>query len=256
MCPLIRFSPVGGVKSTSVAIHNVLDVSLPTHEETNLAGSRTEYPSDEERHQFGFTLTCWCNRNGWVHSTLSEWGFASGFPSVRDSTFNRLQNGKINQPAPLTFIQLGLANQRVAAQDFSGVTDRQLKDRLVDSEPICHEDGTPWDGMHFFGHFIGIIQPPSWAKPVQLLSAERCLEIGDEQRAKFKEICDRLGIRQGEGWKSFEGYCTVLTKGQRDKLHHILCGWDDWTPEEISGLCLIEDRCPVEMALEEWADAN
>ena len=229
----------------------------PTDELTELNG-RADYPSEESRQQFGFTLTCWCNRNGWVHSTLSEWGFASGFPSVRDSTFNRLQNGKIAQPAPLTFIQLGLANERVAAPDFSGVADRQLKDRLMDSEPICHDDLKPWEGMDFFGHFIGAIPAPSWAKPVQLMSVERCLEISKYQRENFEATCRKIGVTdKAEGWKLFETYCSGLTKGQKEKVLMVISGMSNWTPEEVSALCLVEDnKCPVDHALEEWDAAN
>ena len=124
---------------------------------------RAAYPSPESRARFGRTLTAWVNRNGWIHSTLQDWGYEAGFPAVRDSSFNKLQNGKTEQPGPLTFIQLAMANERVAEGDYSGVADRRLKDRLKESEPICLPDGTPWRATEFFAHFIAELEAPAWA---------------------------------------------------------------------------------------------
>ena len=71
-------------------------------------------PSAEARLVFGRTLQAWCRRAGWGHELCMKWGKAAGFPSVADSTFNRLQNGKIEQPFPITFLHFGIINGRIA----------------------------------------------------------------------------------------------------------------------------------------------
>lgn len=213
--------------------------------------ARYQHPSLAARQRFGRTLTAWANRNGWIHSTLHEWGEQAGFPAVRDSSFNRLQNAKTEQPAPLTFIQLALANARVAGGDYSGVTDRGLKDRLKGSEPICDGTGRPWGAMEFFGHFVGELDPPDWATAPEPLTAEQASTLSRQHQARFEAIVEQRGISPAQGWRELERHCQGLNGSQRDLLRNVLSGWHDWLPEEWAPLCL-NGTDPVVAALASW----
>ena len=212
---------------------------------------RALYPSPEHRVRFGRTLTAWANRNNWIHSTLQDWGHEAGFPAVRDSTFNKLQNGKTEQPSPLTFIQLELANDRVARGDYSGVVDRRLKDRLDGSEPIRDEQGRPWRAAEFFAHFVGQLDAPAWAEFPKPLGAEELATLSAEHRATFETIAKAKELTPPLAWKQLERYCKAMTPSQRDVLRNVLSGWHEWTASEWSDLAA-NGEDPVADALGAW----
>lgn len=198
---------------------------------------RSLYPSPEQRLRFGRTLTAWLNRNGWIHSTLHEWGEQAGFPAVRDSSFNKLQNAKTEQPQPLTFIQLALANARVADGDYSGVSDRRLKDRLVDSQAICDKHGTPWRATEFFSHFIGELDAPDWLQQPEPLSQQEAKALSQQHRERFAAITAARQLSPAVAWKDLEQHCQGLSTAQRDLLRNVLSGWHEWTPSEWEAIC-------------------
>lgn len=212
---------------------------------------RYQHPSLAARQRFGRTLTAWMNRNGWIHSTLHDWGEQAGFPAVRDSSFNRLQNAKTEQPSPLTFIQLAIANARLADGDYSGVTDRTLRDRLKGSQPITDADGRPWGAMEFFGHFVGELDAPDWATAPRPLTPEEAIALSREHQARFEAIAQAKGITPAAGWRQLEGSFSSLSAPQRDTLRNVLSGWHSWTPEEWQAFCGMASD-PVNEALAEW----
>lgn len=193
---------------------------------------RYQHPPLAARQRFGRTLTAWSNRNGWIHSTLQDWGHQAGFPAVRDSSFNRLQNAKTEQPSPLTFIQLAIANARVAAADYSGISDRQLKDRIKDSEAITYASGKPWGAMEFFGHFVGELEAPEWANLPEPLSDAEAVQLSEQHQQRFEAIAQAKGISPAVAWRQLEAFCNGMSSGQRDLLRNVLSGWHQWTPSE------------------------
>lgn len=212
---------------------------------------RSRYPSKEDRVRFGRTLTAWINRNGWIHSTFHDWGTQAGFPALRDSSTNKLQNGKTEQPSPLTFIQLGIANDRVARGDFSGVIERSLKDRLVDSVPITSPDGTPWRATEFFSHFIGELEAPDWAELPRPLTTEEATTLSREHQARFEVIAKSKFLSPPAAWKQLEKHCQGITPSQRDMLRNVLSGWHTWTPSDWLSLSA-DGSDPVAVALAKW----
>lgn len=214
-----------------------LRVRLAASEVPSVEHDRYQHPPLAMRQRFGRTLTAWCNRNGWIHSTLHEWGEQAGFPAVRDSSFNKLQNARTEQPQPLTFIQLAFANARVAEGDYSGVTDRRLKDRLKGSEPICDQHGTPWRATEFFSHFIGELDAPEWLQPAKPLTPKEAEQLSHEHQTKFEAIAAAKGLTPAVAWKQLEQHCQALTAGQRDLLRNVLSGWHQWSPSEWETIC-------------------
>ena len=215
---------------------------------------RYQHPALADRQRFGRTLTAWANRNGWIHSTLHEWGEQAGFPAVRDSSFNRLQNAKTEQPTPLTFIQLAMANARVAEGDYSGVSDRALKDRLKDSEPICDATGRPWGAMEFFGHFVGELDGPDWANQPKPLSIEEAQTLSRDHQERFEAIAKAKKLSPAVAWKQLEKQCQALSNTQRDLLRNVLSGWHEWSPSEWEMICA-NATDPVADALAAWEKA-
>ena len=212
---------------------------------------RNQYPPLSARQRFGRTLRLWAQRNGWIHSTLHDWGEQAGFPAVRDSSFNRLENAKTEQPTPLTFLQLAMANARVAAGDYSGISDRQLKDRLIDSQPITDAKGRPWGAMEFFGHFVGELDGPDWALPPKLLTVEEAAALSRDQQARFEAVAKAKGLSPAVAWRELESHCAGLSSAQKDLLRNVLSGWHQWSPEEWEGLQGAGSN-PVEEALAAW----
>lgn len=215
-----------------------------------MISDRQLYPAEAARLRFGRTLTAWVNRNGWLHDTLHHWGEQAGFPAVRNSTFNRLQNGKIDQPTPLTFYQLGLANAKVAEGDFAGVVKRDLKDRLKDSEAITDAAGRPWRATEFFGHFMGEIEAPSWANHTPI-SDEAAAALSQQQAERFAAIAEAKGISPGVAWRELAKHCGNLSTVQRELLRDVLSGWHAWTPEQWEPLAA-NGSDPVADALAAW----
>ena len=215
---------------------------------------RYQHPPLAARQRFGRTLTAWCNRNGWIHSTLHEWGEQAGFPAVRDSSFNKLQNARTEQPQPLTFIQLALANARVADGDYSGVTDRRLKDRLKDSEAIRDAKGQPWRATEFFSHFIGELEPPEWLQQLEPLTEAEAQALSEQHRQRFAAITQAQQLTPAAAWKQLEQHCQALSAAQRDILRNVLSGWHEWTPSEWEAITA-NGSDPVADALAGWEQA-
>jgi len=229
-------------------------VRLFASEGSLLDHDRYSHPPLAARQRFGRTLTAWCNRNGWIHSTLHEWGEQAGFPAVRDSSFNKLQNAKTEQPQPLTFIQLALANARVAEGDYSGVTDRRLKDRLKESQPITDVSGVPWRATDFFSHFIGELEAPEWLQQPEPLTQDAAKALSAEHQARFEALAKAKGLTPAVAWKQLEQQCQSLSNSQRDLLRNVLSGWHEWTPSEWESFCL-NGSDPVDEALAAWGEA-
>ena len=198
--------------------------------------NRYSHPPLAARQRFARTLTAWCSRNGWIHSTMHEWGEQAGFPAVRDSSFNKLQNAKTEQPQPLTFFQLAIANARVAAGDYSGVTDRRLKDRLKESQPITDAKGNPWRATEFFSHFIGELDAPEWLQQPEPLSEQAAKALSAEHQARFEATAKGKMLSPAVAWKELEQHCQGLTAAQRDLLRNVLSGWHQWTPSEWAAI--------------------
>jgi hypothetical protein len=225
------------------------------------------YPSQESRLIFGRTLTLWLERGGWSHDIPLRWGKAAGFPAVADSTFNKLQRSKIEQPYPITFIQLGLLNARLADQDFSGVEDPALLARLAKQRPILHGDsesprgqsrrGEPWIATDFFSHFIGEQAAPDWARERSAPTLEQAVTASTAIAERFRGQATAAGLTMLEAWRQFAAHVISqsprrLSAEEVEVLRSVLSGWDTWTPEQLHSLIDPDDQLRPELALDDW----
>lgn len=216
------------------------------------------YPPQSARDRFGMTLSLWLERGGWSHDVPMRWGKAAGFPAVADSTFNRLQNAKIEQPYPITFIQLGLINKRLSDADYGLASDDPLLERLARQRPITHDDGSIWDAMDFFGHFIGEVEAPDWARTRALPSLEEAVEASDQAKRRFQDLAAQHGLALPEAWESFAELVSAqrppsLSPAELNVLRNVLAGWHVWTPQQLHELTDLDGVMRAGTAVEQWA---
>jgi hypothetical protein len=216
------------------------------------------YPSQEARLAFGRTLTLWLERGGWSHDIPLRWGKAADFPAVADSTFNKLQRGKIEQPYPVTFIQLGLMNARLASGDYGAIEDMALLARISRQKPITHEDGDLWLATDFFAHFIGEEQAPIWARQRPLPTEQQASAASEAVVEQFRAIARRHGLSLLLAWQSLASQVAAhrprpLNGDELEVLRSVLSGWHVWTPGQLQDLIDVEGVMRAELALSSWA---
>jgi hypothetical protein len=214
----------------------------------------------ERRHCHVAVRCRWLDRGGWSSDLPLRWGKAAGFPSVADSTFNRLQHGRIEQPYPVTFIQFGMINDRLARQDYGLSADDPLVPRLARQRPIEHDDGTPWSAVDFFAHFIGALEAPSWAQQQPLPSLQEAVEASASAAERFKAIAAEQALPLPRAWESFiasnPGQApALLSRAELEVLRHVLSGWHLWTQEQLRDLINPEGKLRPSLALEAWAQS-
>ncbi|MCP9819832.1 hypothetical protein KBZ18_10040 [Synechococcus sp. Cruz-9H2] len=212
---------------------------------------------DQPNLVFGRTLTLWLSLGGWTHDTPLRWGKAAGFSSVADSTFNRLQRGKILQPYPITFLQLGEMNARLARADYGSIDDQALKERVAKQQPITHEDGTPWSATDFFSHFIGELDPPSWARARPQPTVQDAVAASQEAQRSFSAHTEALGLTPMEAWELLSASADGrLDTRELDLFRNVLSGWHTFTPSELQGFIDLHGHNRALDALAAWQQTS
>ena len=192
------------------------------------------YPGPEARQRFGETLSAWCQRAGWGHDLCHRWGKAAGFPTVADSTFNRLQNARIEQPFPVTFLQFGILNDRLSRRDYGLPEDHPLIVRLNRQEALASDDGLLWRATEFFSHFVGELEAPTWARLPELPSLEQAVRVSSDCAERFRAIAAARGLLPAAAWQSFALVAAgTLSPDELNTMRDVLAGWQTWTPEQL-----------------------
>ena len=217
---------------------------------------RAKFPGQAARDRFARTLHIWRVRAGWAHDTLDRWGEAAGFTRVRNSVFSKLERGLTDQPLPLTFIQLGIANDRLARKDYGVLTDRKLRDLVQAQEPITDEQGNPWTETDFFGHFCGTIAAPPWADVPELMSPAEAERISLQQREMFTKYAQDLMLPPPQAFDQLESHCKGMSPEQVATFKQVLGGWHIWTPEEMGELTDGAGKNAAVQALLSWCDQD
>ena len=93
--------------------------------------------------EFGQMLRRWRIANGWTQYTSGEFAATAEPPmdAPSHSGASEIENAKITQPRNAYFLFLGELNQRIAEQEWRGVTQRKLLDQLKGSRAITDEIG-------------------------------------------------------------------------------------------------------------------
>ena len=153
---------------------------------------------DAARVQFGKFLRNWRKSNDWSVTTAQDW--AKACPGlipwplrVAGGQWGNLENSKVLQPQPSTFIQLGVLNECLAQEERGTIKDRLLRDRVQRARPVLHNDGRPWGAEDWFACYIGKLEGPAELWPCQE-------EIDAEAETKrlrslFDQALELVGLR-------------------------------------------------------------
>ena len=131
-----------------------------------------QHKLDAARVQFGKFLRNWRRSNDWSVTTAQDW--AKACPAlipwslrVAGGQWGNLENGKVHQPQPSTFIQLGVLNECLAQKERGTIRDKLLRERVQQARPVLHADGRPWGAEDWFACYIGKLEGPADLWPRQ-----------------------------------------------------------------------------------------
>ena len=126
-------------------------------------------------------IKIWFKQNGWPQAVTEGWARAAGSEvGPWASQISILMAGRL-EPKPFFFAALGEFNDAVATRNLAAVTDQRLRNRLMNGQPMCHENGQPFDAADFFRLYIGALDAPKkYTKPKT---------ISDEAAAKLSAVC-------------------------------------------------------------------
>jgi hypothetical protein len=153
---------------------------------------------DAARVQFGKFLRNWRKSNDWSVTTAQDW--AKACPAlipwamrVAGGQWGNLENGKVMQPQPSTFIQLGVLNECLAQKERGMIRDRLLRERVQQARPVLHGDGRPWGAEDWFACYIGKLEGPAdlWPRQEEIDAEAETKRL----RSLFDAAVERSGLR-------------------------------------------------------------
>ena len=179
---------------------------------------------------FGEVLRAWFARNEWPQMVAEQVARAKGSKiGPWASQMSNAMQGKL-EPKPPFFVALGWFNQVVMERDFVGITDRRLIDRLLQGQPLTHDDGQPFTAVDFFALYIGDLAEPTAEapKPEEVeLTQENVDHFWSEMKAIYRELVVEMMIGPPAVWA--EVTKLLLEKGvSPDEI--------DWAREVFAGV--------------------
>jgi hypothetical protein len=159
-------------------------------------GYWSESEAQARAERFGRLMVAWRRRCGWSQYELPNWGRAAGFVSPSTGQMSQMERGTLKNPQMKTFAGLAEANRRLAEQDFSGVVDRKLLDRLRQGVPITDSNGQPWGFPQFVEayHLPHLVNGELWSASggggtsAPKLTAEQLERVNAELSDGFLEL--------------------------------------------------------------------
>ena len=116
-------------------------------------------PSGSE--DFSRLLKRWFSLNGWPQSITEAWARSTDCEiGPWASQISKAMSCQLD-PKTNFFLALGRFNTAVQQDAFVGVTDKKARDRLKDSQAMCHDDGRLYTAADFFAVFVGLLEIPT-----------------------------------------------------------------------------------------------
>ena len=181
---------------------------------------------------FAKTLKAWFKSNDWPQSITEVVARSKGNKTGPwASQISHAMAGKHEPKVPF-FLALAWFNQVVTERDYGGITDRRALDRLRNAEPLCHEDGQPYDASDFFKLYADLAEPPKEffgsEEGGPVLTQEMLDRWKEGLRAGFKEACVALLSPPAATWGLLEKRSIELYKANKEDL--------DWVRETMAGV--------------------
>ena len=194
--------------------------------------------------KFGPALKRWFASNGWPQSITKDWAEATQSPNGPwASQISKAMNGKA-EPKPEFFLALAAFNQAVTERKVQGFTDRRLVDRMISGQPICHDNGEPYDAPAFFSLYVGLIEPPDFPEPeIDYSITQADLDAWHQQiRDAFKRVAIANMVDKPGAWALVKEQMaandggSVVSVDDLAWCQEILSGFRDATPEEAESV--------------------
>jgi hypothetical protein len=158
---------------------------------------------DENR--LGKLLKRFRARNDWAGQTTEDWARACPelWPvRIGNSVWTNIETGKSKIPSLSTFEALGIMNELLAGLDRGHITDRLLRKRVYEAEPITGDDGRVWTRHDFFDLYINKTELPTeyqdWTEPARPMTAKEAADATECIRLAFRDRVRDCGCRPQE----------------------------------------------------------
>ena len=170
---------------------------------------------------------------GLSQSNLHDIADAYGI-KIYGSQFSHLENAKL-EPKTELFIALGKLMEIFEEGEFKKITKRTTKDKLASCNPkAIHLTSGKFKGifspMHWWGCFVGQIQPPEEytlsSEEIAKRFSEKCRETFERGWVNAKDVSKA----KKESWNYIS---ENVSKNLKGKLGEVLTGLDDFSPDEF-----------------------
>lgn len=161
-------------------------VSSPSYWAADAAAARAA--------RFGHFLVMWRKRCGWSQYEIPGWAKEAGFIGPAIGSVSQIERGRIGTPTMGLFASLAEINRRLVEQDWSGVADRRLLDRIQDGVPVLDSQGRPWGFVEFVSAFhlphqvSGEMWEASGGVPAPTLTREELDRVNGILATDFREL--------------------------------------------------------------------
>ena len=155
--------------------------------------------------EFGAVLRKWFQSNNWPQSVPEIVAKSKGNKTGPwASQISHAMRGRHEPKVPF-FLALAWFNQVVAERDFAGITDRRTIDRLRESQPLCHDNGTPFNAADFFNLYAGETQPPTeYCQSEETFTQEQLDQWVEGLRIAFRDACMATMAPPATTWAAIE----------------------------------------------------
>ena len=205
-------------------------------------------PAEQQQHResFGRAVSAWMRMNNFSQQTMHDWAAAAGTEGPWNSQCSLLQRGKLD-PKPQFFVAFGKLNQDLANGNLACVTDRKLKDKLVEAMPLLTEHDQPATATAIYSMFIGEMQPAAiYTQPIAISDAD-AEKLTQQYRDAFRKLAVSEMISTKEVWQKVEPACQQLgmKAAQVKHFQEVLVGLADYTREELMDLSTSANDKPL-----------
>ena len=205
-------------------------------------------PSDqlEHRKRLGKAVSAWMRINGFSQQNIHDWATLAGTNGPWNSSVSLLQRGILDCKAQF-WVAFGQLNKDLADGNLKYVTNRRLKDKLLDAQPFLTEEGQPATAGDLFCMFIGEKAPSHLYDKPQELSAEDAERLNQQYRDRFRQLAVDLMLPPREAWALIEPHCKTLdmTSNQIDHMRQVLIGFADYSADDLMELTLSIGQKPA-----------
>ena len=175
--------------------------------------------------------------NNFSQQNIHDWAVAAGTAGPWNSSISLAQRGKLDPKAGF-WEAFGQLNRHLAEGQYQYVTDRRLKDKLIEAQPLLTHDDRPATATDLFSMFIGE-QPTAelYSQPVALTDADAA-KLTEQYQTRFRKLAVDLMIPPKEAWERVEPHCKKLgmSAKQIQLMREVLIGIAEYTAADLNDL--------------------